>query len=292
MRYLLLPFTPRYILLSIALAGTATFAVLAWRYPQAAVHLSFPLAFFSFFAILGLHDLVQAKHAILRNYPIAAHLRFILEHIRPELRQYFFEAEKDGMPFPRDKRAIVYQRAKKQLDKRPFGTHYDVYQDHYEWLHHSMAPKEPSGELFSIAIGGSDCTQPYSASIFNISAMSYGSLSANAIRALNKGARLGGFAHDTGEGGVSTYHREHGGHLIWEIGSGYFCCRNKDGTFSRAKFADVVANPQIKMVEIKLSQGAKPGHGGVLPAAKVTREIASLRHVESFRRFRSFAPSR
>jgi hypothetical protein len=179
----------------------------------------------------------------LRNYPIAAHIRFILEHIRPELRQYFFENEKDGMPFPRDKRAIVYQRAKKALDKRPFGTHYDVYRDHYEWLHHSLAPKEPSRELFRITIGGPHCTQPYFASVFNISALSFGSLSANAIRALNKGAKEGGFAHDTGEGGVSPYHLDHGGDLIWEIGSGYFGCRNHDGSFSAEKFSDRAALP-------------------------------------------------
>jgi glutamate synthase domain-containing protein 2 len=155
-----------------------------------------------------------------------------------------------------------------------------VYRDQYEWLHHSMAPKGTSGELFRIDIGGPDCAKPYSASVFNISALSFGSLSANAIRALNKGAALGGFAHDTGEGGVSPYHLEHGGDLIWEVGSGYFGCRIHDGSFSREKFADLAATPQIKMIEIKLSQGAKPGHGGVLPAAKVTREIALIRDVK------------
>ena len=278
MRHLLLPFTPRYILLTLAVLGTAAFAALIWRYPEAALHLAVPLAVFGFFAALGVRDLVQTKHAILRNYPIAAHIRFILEHIRPELRQYFFENEKDGMPFPRDKRAIVYQRAKKALDTRPFGTHYDVYQTQFEWLHHSIQPREPSAELFRILIGP-DYPQPYLASVFNISALSFGSISANAIRALNKGAKLGGFAHDTGEGGVSPYHLEHGGDLIWEIGSGYFCCRDRDGRFSRERFAEVAAAPQIKMIEIKLSQGAKPGHGGVLPAAKVTREISRIREV-------------
>jgi glutamate synthase domain-containing protein 2 len=280
MRHLLLPFTPRYILLTIALTLTLTLAALAWRYPEAAWHLGLPIAIFGAFVLLGLRDLVQTRRAILRNYPIAAHIRFILEHIRPELRQYFFEAEKDGTPFPRDKRALVYQRAKRELDTRPFGTHYDVYRDHYEWLHHSMHPRIPAAEPFRIVIGGGDCRQPYSASVLNISAMSYGSLSANAIRALNKGAKLGDFAHDTGEGGVSRYHREHGGDLIFEVGSGYFCCRNQDGTFSPERFAGIAANPQIKMVELKLSQGAKPGHGGVLPAAKVTREIAEIRGVE------------
>jgi len=171
-----------------------------------------------------LRDLLQPKHAILRNYPIAAHLRFLFEKIRPEMRQN----DKDGLPFPRDKRAIVYQRAKGVLDKRPFGTPYDVYANQYEWMHHSIAPRPPAGDPFRISIGGPDCFKPYSASVFNISAMSFGSLSANAIRTLNKGAKLGGFAHDTGEGGLSPYHREHGGDLIWEIGSGYCGCRSRD----------------------------------------------------------------
>lgn len=194
-------------------------------------------------------------------------------------RRLIIEGEKDGTPFPRDKRAIVYQRAKKELDKRPFGTHYDVYENRYEWLAHSMSPKAPTVEPFRILIGGPQCTQPYSASVFNISAMSYGSLSANAIRSLNKGAKIGGFAHDTGEGSVSPYHKEFGGDLIWEIGSGYFGCRTLDGAFSPEKFAEVAADSQIKMIEIKLSQGAKPGHGGVLPGAKVTAEIARIRGV-------------
>ena len=280
MRALLLPFRPRYILLTIALAGTAAFAAAAWRNPDSLPHYLLPIAFFGAFAVLGLRDLMQRRHAILRNYPIAAHLRFILENVRPELRQYFFESDKEGMPFPRDKCAIVYQRAKHELDKRPFGTHYDVYRTEYEWLHHSMAPKPVTKEPFRILIGGSDCRHLYSASVFNISAMSFGSISANAIRSLNKGARLGGFAHDTGEGGFSPYHREHGGDIIWEIGTGYFGCRNKDGSFSPERFAETAVQEQIKMIEIKLSQGAKPGLGGILPAAKVTREIARIRLVE------------
>lgn len=229
---------------------------------------------------LALRDLTQTKHAILRNYPVAAHLRFLLETIRPEMRQYFFEADKDGTPFPRDKRAIVYQRAKKDLDKRPFGTQYDVYADQYEWLHHSLAPKPmPHDDTMRVLIGGPDCAQPYSASLLNISAMSYGALSANAVRAMNKGAQKGGFFHDTGEGGVSPYHREHGGDLVWEVGSGYFGCRDAAGNFSAEKFREMARDPQIKMVELKLSQGAKPGHGGVLPAAKITPEIAAIRGV-------------
>jgi glutamate synthase domain-containing protein 2 len=229
--------------------------------------------------LVGIHDLNQTRHAVLRNYPVAAHLRFLLESIRPEMRQYFFEGDKDGAPFPRDKRAIVYQRAKRDLDKRPFGTQFDVYEEQYEWLHHSIAPKPALGNDAMRTLVGATTAQPYSASLLNISAMSYGSLSANAIRALNKGARIGGFFHDTGEGGVSPYHREHGGDLVWEIGSGYFGARADDGSFDPAKFADTAADPQIKMVELKLSQGAKPGHGGVLPAAKVTKEISEIRGV-------------
>lgn len=229
-------------------------------------------------AALGLRDVLQTNHAILRNYPIIAHLRFLLEDLRPELRQYFFEGDKDGAPFPRDQRAIVYQRAKKDLDKRPFGTMHDVYREQFEWLHHSLAPRPGAPvDTMRVAIG----TGPgaYSASLLNISAMSYGALSANAIRALNKGARAGGFFHDTGEGGVSPYHREFGGDLVWEIGSGYFGCRDAGGGFDPGRFAAMAQDEQIKMVELKLSQGAKPGHGGVLPAAKVTAEIAAIRGV-------------
>src|SRR5215813_14061680 len=278
MRLLPTTFYMRYLALIVAVLGAAGFALWAWTEPgQVGPLLGFGL--FAALAVVGVRDLTQSRHAILRNYPIIAHLRFIFEKIRPEMRQYFFEDDKDGLPFPRDKRAIVYQRAKGVLDKRPFGTEYDVYQSHFEWLQHSVAPKEPARGLFSVDIGGPDCTQPYSASVFNISAMSYGSLSANAVRALNKGAAMGGFAHDTGEGGYSPYHRENGGDIIWEIGSGYFGCRNPDGTFAPKKFAEVAADPRIKMVELKLSQGAKPGHGGVLPAAKVTREIARIRGV-------------
>ncbi|SKA09893.1 Glutamate synthase domain-containing protein 2 [Enhydrobacter aerosaccus] len=229
--------------------------------------------------LLGVYDMIQERHAVLRNYPIAAHLRFILEAIRPEMRQYFFEDEKDGLPFSRDKRSIVYQRAKMVLDVRPFGTNYNVYGEGFEWVNHSMAPKPMSKEPFRITVGGPECSKPYSASVFNISAMSFGALSANAIRALNEGARLGGFAHDTGEGGYSPYHRAGGGDIIWEIGSGYFGCRNPDGTFSAEKFAEAATNDQIKMVELKMSQGAKPGHGGVLPAPKVSPEISLTRGV-------------
>ncbi len=227
----------------------------------------------------GIHDLRQERHAILRNYPVIGHLRFFFEKIRPEMRQYFFEGDTDGMPFPRERRAIVYQRAKNDLDKKPFGTQGNVYAEGHEWMLHSITPKPLAQEPFRLTIGGPDCTKPYDASVLNISAMSYGALSSNAIRALNLGARRGNFAHDTGEGSISPYHREAGGDLIWEIGSGYFGCRNDDGTFSGDKFAAAATDPQIKMIEIKISQGAKPGHGGVLPAAKVTAEIAAIRGV-------------
>jgi len=279
MRLLLLPFSPRYVLLTIALAGTGAIGVLVWQDPNSLPYLLLPLAFFGFFSALGLRDLAQRQHAILRNYPIAAHLRFILENIRPEMRQYFFESDKEGAPFARDKRAIVYQRAKKVLDKRPFGTQYDVYRNEYEWLHHSIAPAPVAKEPFRTLIGGRDCRALYSASVFNISAMSFGSLSANAIRSLNKGAKLGGFAHDTGEGGLSPHHTKFAGDLIWEIGTGYFGCRDKEGRFDPERFRDVAAAPQVKMIELKLSQGAKPGLGGILPAPKVTREIARVRGV-------------
>ncbi len=279
MRHLLLPFEPRLLPLTVAAVATLVLAALALQLPSALTWLAVPLAITSGFMALGVRDLFQKRHAVLRNYPITAHLRFMLEKVRPEIRQYFLESDKDGVPFSRDQRAVVYQRAKGELDKRPFGTQFDVYQTQYEWMHHSLAPKPVVRDPFRISIGGPACAQPYSASVFNISAMSYGSLSANAIRALNRGARLGDFAHDTGEGGFSPYHAEHGGDIIWELGSGYFSARNPDGTFSPARFAEVAARPQIKMVELKLSQGAKPGHGGVLPAAKITPEIAGIRGI-------------
>jgi glutamate synthase domain-containing protein 2 len=278
MRILLLPLTARFVAYTVVLLGTLAVG-LAFLFASPPLYLAIPLAVFAGLAIVGTFDLIQKRHAILRNYPLTADIRFILEEIRPEIRQYFLESEKDGTPFSRDKRAIVYQRAKQALDKRPFGTQNDVYSSGYEWLHHSMAPKRPSKESFRVAIGGPDCDKPYLASIFNISAMSFGALSPNAIRALNIGAKKGGFAHDTGEGGFSSYHREHGGDIIWEIGSGYFGCRNPDGTFCGERFSAGAGSEQVRMVELKLSQGAKPGHGGVLPAAKVTPEIAAARGV-------------
>lgn len=229
--------------------------------------------------VLGVHDLQQKSHAILRNYPIIGHLRFLLEFIRPELRQYFIEGDDDAVPFSRSQRSLVYARAKGEPDKRPFGTQMDVRAVGYEWLTHSLNPSVIASRDFRVQVGGAQCTQPYNISLFNVSAMSFGALSANAIMALNLGAKKGGFAHDTGEGSISRYHREHGGDLIWEIGSGYFGCRNEDGTFNADAFKQNALSPQVKMIEIKLSQGAKPGHGGVLPGPKVTPEIAEARGV-------------
>src|SRR3974390_1951963 len=233
-----LPLQPRFIVFTAVVLATATLTVALFFSPS--IDIAIPLAICAALTTVGALDLIQRQHAVLRNYPLTAHIRFILEEIRPEIRQYFLESEKDGTPFSRDKRAIVYQRAKRALDKRPFGTQNDVYASGYEWLQHSMAPKAPVKEPFRIVVGGPDCSKPYSASVFNISAMSFGALSPNAIRSLNIGAKNGNFAHDTGEGGCSLYHRENGGDLIWEIGSGYFFCRNNDGTICPEKFQ---ANP-------------------------------------------------
>ncbi len=238
-----------------------------------------PLILFAWLTLLGIYDVTQTRHAILRNYPVLGHMRFMFEGIRPEIRQYLIESDQDEEPFSRDDRSIVYQRAKGVEDKRPFGTRQRVYDAGYAWLTHSIQPVHIADFDFRITIGGSACKQPYSASIYNISAMSFGALSANAISALNNGARIGGFAHDTGEGSISRYHRSGGGDLIWEIGSGYFGCRNEDGTFSDDKFRQQAADAQVKMIELKLSQGAKPGHGGMLPASKISAEIAEARGI-------------
>lgn len=233
---------------------------------------------FALLVSIGVYDLQQTKRSILRNYPIIGHLRFAMEFIRPEIRQYFIESDSDATPFSRAQRSLVYQRAKGDPDKRPFGTQLDVHAEGYEWINHSLAPTQLATHDFRITIGAGRA-QPYSCSVFNISAMSFGALSANAIQALNAGAKRGGFAHDTGEGSISVHHRTHGGDLIWEVASGYFGCRNDDGTFNADKFAVNARDPQVKMVEIKLSQGAKPGHGGMLPGAKVTAEIAAARGI-------------
>ncbi|MFI7586752.1 FMN-binding glutamate synthase family protein [Spongisporangium articulatum] len=228
---------------------------------------------------LGVHDVLQSKHSILRNYPLAGHLRFLMEAIRPEIQQYFIERNYDGRPYDRDVRSVIYERAKGIHGEQAFGTERDVGAVGYEYLLHSTFPAQQLQTPPRVRIGGPDCTQPYEMALLNVSAMSFGALSANALRALNTGARLGGFAHDTGEGGLSKYHLENGGDLVWEIGSGYFGTRTKDGDFDPSQFADKAAHPAVKMVELKLSQGAKPGIGGVLPGPKVTSEIAEARGV-------------
>ena len=235
-------------------------------------------AVFGALALLGTWDLLQRRSTLRRNYPVLAHFRYGLESVGPEIRQYFIEGDTAEVPFSRQQRSLVYQRAKGVMDVVPFGSQQDVYSVDYEWINHSMAPASIDSHDFRIVIGAGSA-QPYSASVFNISAMSFGSLSANAIRALNGGARRGGFYHDTGEGSISPYHREKGGDLVWEIGSGYFGCRDEHGGFSEERFAENARSPQVKMIEVKLSQGAKPGHGGVLPAAKVSPEIAATRGV-------------
>ncbi len=231
----------------------------------------------------GLHDALQTRRTVLRNFPIVGHGRYLIERFRPELQQYLIESNLDAYPVEREFRSLIYQRAKGELETRPFGTQRDVYKAGYEWASHSLAPVPQLEQEPRVKFGGPDCSKPYSASVLNISAMSFGALSANAVLALNEGARRGGFAHNTGEGGVSRYHLEPGGDLIWQVGTGYFGCRAADGGFDPEQFRDTVANEQIRMFEIKLSQGAKPGHGGILPAAKVTPEIAEARGLEPYK---------
>ncbi len=231
-----------------------------------------------FLVLVAVYDVVQKRHSVLRNYPVLGHFRFLLEGIRPELQQYFIERNYDGRPFDRDTRSAIYQRAKGAKEEQPFGTERDVYSVGYEYLVHSTAPVEPMSETPRVRIGGPECTQPYDMALLNVSAMSFGALSSNALEALNRGAAAGGFAHDTGEGGISPYHR-HGGDLVWELGSGYFGARTKAGGFDEAEFRAKAADDQVKLVSIKLSQGAKPGIGGVLPGAKVSKEIAETRGV-------------
>ena len=266
----------RYTAFYVVILAAAVFSLFALQKSAAWWILAIPFLGLSF---LGLIDLTQTKHAIRRNYPVIGNLRFLFEFIRPEIRQYFMESDDQQLPFSRAARSLVYQRAKQQEDKQPFGTQHDVYSPGYEWINHSMIPSQIKDVNFKVTVGGPDCTQPYALSVFNISAMSFGALSANAVMALNRGAVLGNFAHDTGEGGISRYHAKYGGDLIWNIGSGYFGCRDEHGNFSPERFAERARQDQVKMIEIKLSQGAKPGQGGILPGAKVTPEIAAARDV-------------
>lgn len=232
------------------------------------------------YIIIGIHDVLSFKHTVLRNYPVVGHLRYMLEFIRPEIQQYFIESDKDGTPFPREIRSLVYQKSKGVRETIAFGTKNNITDVGYQFSYPSLSPKEVSNEKARIIIGGKDCTKPYDASRLNVSGMSFGALSPNAIRALNKGASIGSFAHNTGEGGISPYHLEHGGDLIWQIGTGYFGCRTKDGKFNPEAFEKTAKQDIVKMIEIKLSQGAKPAHGGILPAVKVTEEIAKIRMLE------------
>ncbi|MCP8687471.1 FMN-binding glutamate synthase family protein [Marinobacterium sedimentorum] len=230
-------------------------------------------------SLLGVWDVVQSRHTLLRNYPLVAHTRWVFEAVRPYVRQYIGESDLSGRPYNREQRSLVYERAKDTVDSQPFGTVFDVYDNQYELMTHSIAARKIEDTDFRICIGGPQCRKPYDASLLNISAMSFGALGGKAIEALNKGARSGGFYQDTGEGGVSPYHRLHGGDLVWEIGTGYFGCRDNDGGFDAELFSREAQREQVKMIEIKLSQGAKPGHGGVLPGEKVTAEIARARRV-------------
>lgn len=232
------------------------------------------------FILVGIFDLTLAKHNVLHNYPVIGHLRYMLEFISPEIRQYFIETNENGRPFNRITRDLISARSKNADDTLPFGTQLDVMQVGYARANHSLAPKPPTEEEGRVTVGGPACKQPYSASRLNVSAMSFGALSSNAIRALNAGAKIGNFAHNTGEGGLSPYHLQEGGDIFWQIGTGYFGCRTKDGNFDNGMFRENANKPNVKMVEIKLSQGAKPSHGGVLPAAKVDEEIARIRGVE------------
>ncbi len=247
-----------------------------------------PNALFSFIIVapiiyMGVADMVQTKQSIKINFPLAGRLRYVFEDLRPKIYQYFIESDTDGAPINRNERSVIYQRAKKQIDTVPFGTQLNVYAEGYEWMTHSIAPKDfhKMDHNPRILFGGKDCKQPYESSVLNVSAMSFGSLSQNAILALNGGAKIGGFAHNTGEGGLSPYHLSPGGDVIWQIGTGYFGARTEDGKFSDEAFQKNAVQPSVKMIEIKLSQGAKPGHGGILPAAKNTPEIAAIRLVKA-----------
>ncbi|MFT5196227.1 MAG: glutamate synthase domain-containing protein 2 [Candidatus Promineifilaceae bacterium] len=256
------------LVIGIAILGLFVYPLLLWS-----LIILVPLV------IIGTQDYFQTSQAIKRNFPIVGRFRYLFETIRPEIYQYFVESDTDGVPFDREQRSLVYQRAKNVRDTIPFGTKKDLYQAGYEWVNHSLAPVHLNAEDMRITIGGPDCKQPYSASILNISAMSYGSLSQNAVLALSKGANAGNFFHNTGEGGISPYHLDGGADIVWQIGTGYFGCRTLEGDFNPSMFAARASNKQVKMIDIKLSQGAKPGHGGILPASKVTPEIARIRGV-------------
>ena len=266
----------RWLYYLISVAGLV-FTAIAYQFSESALYI---LYFLVPYILLGLWDILSVKHSVLRNYPVIGHLRYIFESIRPEVQQYFVESDKDGMPFSREIRSLVYQQAKGVRETIAFGTKNDITAIGYEFSYHSLVPKHVTEDKNRIIFGGSGCTKPYNASRLNVSAMSFGAISPNAIRALNKGAKMGNFAHNTGEGGISPYHLEGGGDIIWQIGTGYFGCRYKNGRFDPEAFAKSASMDVVKMVELKLSQGAKPAHGGILPGVKVTAEIAKIRMLE------------
>ncbi len=259
----------------VSLLGTALIAHYLWEPFWWAYLLILPIV------LLGFYDMFQAKHAIMRNFPILGRGRYVMEEMRPKIYQYFIESDTSGRPISRIFRTVVYQRAKRELDTAPFGTQLDVYDAGYEWMNHSIAAIDPHklDQDPRVLVGGADCKKTYSCSVFNVSAMSFGSLSSNAIASLNGGAQLGKFAHNTGEGGISPYH-QNGGDLIYQMGTGYFGCRDQDGNFSPELFSERCQLDSVKMIELKLSQGAKPGHGGILPAKKNTDEIAKIRNIK------------
>jgi len=265
----------RNALLLAGLVGTIAVTLIGLRHPRA----FWLLLLFVPLLVVALIDLLQTHHSLRRNYPVSARFRWFFEWLRPFLRSYIVESDLDGRPFSHDERALVYARAKGDVSTHPFGTELDVYSEEYEWLAHSIAPSRHAEKYTRVSVGTDQCSRPYSAARLNISAMSFGALGSNAIEALNLGARIGGFYHDTGEGGLSPYHLKHGGDIVWELGSGYFGCRNASGNFDPAHFRDKATNDAVIMTEIKLSQGAKPGHGGLLPGPKVTAEIARIRDI-------------
>jgi glutamate synthase domain-containing protein 2 len=267
----------RFVFFLFAVATPLTIAVFALVWPP----VWWLMIFYVPLLMIGLYDWFQSEHAIRRNFPLFGRGRWIMESLRPYVRQYFVESDTDGVPISRMFRNVVYQRAKGEKDTVPFGTRVDTYRTGYEWIGHSLAATDVADvDELQVVVGGPDCQQPYAASVFNISAMSFGALSRHAVLALNQGARLGGFYHNTGEGGIATYHLEPGGDLVWQIGTGYFGCRDDQGHFSPELFQQRATLPAVKMIEIKLSQGAKPGHGGILPAEKNTPEVAVIRGVE------------
>ena len=265
----------RHVFYPLSFAIFAATGLVAWTWPP------FAWAFVALVPlfVVGVRDCQQTTHAVLRNFPVIGHVRYLLEMIRPEINQYFVESNQDGRPFNREDRSVVYQRAKKQLATLPFGTQKDVRAVGYEWMNHSMYPRIAPPEPTRVTIGEGTCSQPYSAALMNISAMSYGALSKNAVQALNGGAKEGNFYHNTGEGSISPHHLHAGGDLVWQIGTGYFGCRDNDGDFSAEAFQSKSRLRQVKMIEIKLSQGAKPGHGGILPKEKINAEVAEIRGV-------------